>query len=110
MKQTSIELGKKLVFEHFTSGQWYYHKNGTKTTFMKFEKFIIPKNDDSRVFLKCSGFVTLHGAIHTPKIAKEEPFVYCWAEEYIAKYNKIEETEVKREFELACKNSYDSLF
>lgn len=114
MKETDIELGKKLVSEHYKVGNWYKisspNEDIYQCKYIKIEKIRHVKNMSERIFLKGKGFTTLKGALVTPSISKEEPVIFCWAEEYISRHPQLSETEVKSIFEQAVKKSFNNLF
>ena len=111
---TEVELGKKLVEDYYKVGNWYRFGGENDDLYMckylKVERIIHKKNMPERIFLKGKGFATLNGALHLPQTSKDEPIIFCWAEEYIQKYYQVNEDDVKKIYEDAMKKSFNNLF
>ena len=114
MKKTDIELGKKLVEDYYKVGNWYKFGTGDDSVYMckylKVEKIVHNKRMPERVFLKGRGFATLKGALHLPHTSKDEPIIFCWAEDYIKKYYQISETEVINIYQSASTKAFFNMF
>lgn len=115
MKETDIELGKELVLDYYKVGHWYrFDTQGNIIKYLKVYK-IDGNKDKSRIYLKGKGFNILvnkdgYNTLYNPKTSKDEPILYCWAEEYIKKYYEVDETTVKDVYKTAMENSFNKMF
>ena len=110
MEKIDEELGKQLVYDYYKVGNWYVFPMGTMIKYLKVEKIHINKNMTERIFLRGTGFVILEDALHIPKTIKDEAIIFCWANDYIKKYTKIDEEKVKEIYKTGMEKSYKNIF